>query len=83
MTNTISKSLAIFKPLKKTAFLAVPACLLLSGNVYSATLFFDDFYGSALAETVWSVGAGSYFGHTQITPLGYQGRDLRNEKTFN
>ena len=79
MTNTIFKSLTSFKPLKKTVFLAVPACLLLSGHVYSATLFFDDFNGSALDETAWRlpVGAGTYFGRTQIKPPDYQGQDLR------
>ena len=79
MINTILKSLTIFKPLKKTALLALPACLLLSGNVYSATLFFDDFNGSSLDETAWRLptGDGTFYGRTQIKPPEYQGQDLR------
>jgi len=69
----------IFKSLMKTVLLALPVCLLLTGNVNSATLFFDDFNGSALDETAWRlpVGAGTYFGRTQIKPPEYQGQDLR------
>ena len=42
-----------FTTLNKTTLLSLPAWLLLSGNVFSATLFCDDFNGSSLNETAW------------------------------
>jgi len=68
-----------FTTLNKTTLLALPVSLLLSGNAFSATLFFDDFNGSSLDETAWRLptGDGTFFGRTQIKPPEYNGKNLR------
>lgn len=70
---------SFFTLLSKNALLALPLSLLLSGNVYSATLFFDDFNGASLNETAWRLptGDGTFFGRTQIKPPEYNGQNLR------
>ena len=72
-------SRSFFTSLGKTALLALPACLLHSGNVFSATLFFDDFNGSSLDEAAWRLptGDGTFFGRTQIKPPEFNGQNLR------
>ena len=72
-------NISFFKILSKTVLLALPLLLLLSGNTYSATLFFDDFNGSSLGETAWRLptGIGTLFGRTQIKPPEYGGQNLR------
>jgi beta-glucanase (GH16 family) len=61
------------------ALLILPVWVLASGNSYGATLFFDDFNGTSLDESVWRLptGVGTYFGRTQIKPPTYAGQDLR------
>jgi len=68
-----------FTSLGRTALLALPVCLLLSGNASGTTLFFDDFNGSSLDESVWRLptGNGTFYGRTQIKPPSYFGQDLR------
>ena len=70
---------SFFTILSKTPLLALPLLLLLSGNTYSATLFFDDFNGSSLDETAWRLptGNGTFFGRTQIKPPAFNGQNLR------
>jgi beta-glucanase (GH16 family) len=70
-----------FTTLNKTTLLSLPAWLLLSSNVFSATLFFDDFNGSSLDETVWRLptGNGTFYGRTQIKPPEFNGQNLRPE----
>lgn len=65
--------------LRKAALLTLPAWLLLGGNAFSATLFFDDFTGSSLNESVWRLptGPGTFFGRTQIKPAEFNGQNLR------
>lgn len=69
----------LFTMLSKSALLALPVCLLHSGNVSSSTLFFDDFNGSSLDETAWRLptGDGTLYGRTQIKPPVYGGQNLR------
>ena len=71
----------LFTVLKKATLLSLPAWLLLSGNVFSATLFFDDFNGSSLDETVWRLptGNGTFYGRTQIKPPEFNSQNLRPE----
>jgi beta-glucanase (GH16 family) len=68
-----------FTTLNKTTLLSLPAWLLLSSNVFSATLFFDDFNGSSLNDAAWRLptGDGTFFGRTQIKPPAFNGQNLR------
>ena len=70
-----------FTTLYKTTLLSLPVWLLLSGNVFGATLFFDDFNGSSLDETAWRLptGNGTFYGRTQIKPPAFNGQNLRPE----
>ena len=70
-----------FTALNKTTLVSLPAWLLLSGNVFSATLFFDDFNGSSLDEAAWRLptGNGTFYGRTQIKPPAFNGQNLRPE----
>ena len=74
-------NISISKILSKVVLLAMPLLLLLSGNTYSATLFFDDFNGSSLDETAWRLptGNGTFYGRTQIKPPEFNGQNLRPE----
>ena len=65
--------------LRNAALLTLPVWVLASGSAYGATLFFDDFNGTSLNESVWRLptGIGTYFGRTQIKPPSYAGQDLR------
>ena len=73
--------ISFFKTVGKTALLALPAWLLLGGYASSATLFFDDFNGSSLDESVWRLptGPGTFYGRTQVKPPVYNSQDLRPE----
>ena len=70
-----------FTALNKTTLVSLPVWLLLSGNVFSATLFFDDFNGSSLDEAAWRLptGNGTFYGRTQIKPPAFNGQNLRPE----
>ena len=72
-------NISFSKVLSKTVLLALPLLLLLSGNTYSATVFFDDFNGTSLNETAWRLptGDGTLYGRTQIKPPVYNGQNLR------
>lgn len=65
--------------LGRATLLLLSVWTLLSGNAYGATLFFDDFNGTSLNESVWRLptGVGTNFGRTQIKPPSYAGQDLR------
>ena len=71
--------ISFFSTPVKSVLLALPAGLLLSGNVTGATLFFDDFNGSSLDQSVWRLptGPGTFYGRTQVKPPSYFGQDLR------
>ena len=73
--------ISFFRTPGKSALLALPAWLLLSSNVSGATLFFDDFSGSSIDQSVWRlpVGPGTFYGRTQVKPPSYNGQDLRPE----
>jgi len=68
-----------FMTLRKAALLALPVWMLAGGHAYGATLFFDDFNGASLNETLWRLpeGLGTFFGRTQIKPPTYAGQNLR------
>lgn len=55
------------------------ALLAFSMPLRAATLFFDDFNGNAIDQSVWRLptGPGTYFGRTQIKPPSYFGQDTR------
>jgi len=65
--------------LRRAVLQVLPVWLLASGNAFGATLFFDDFSGSSLNETVWHLpeGVGTFFGRTQIKPPEFGGQNLR------
>ena len=73
--------ISFFRTLGKSLLLILPAWLLHSGNVSSATLLFDDFNGSSLDQSIWRlpVGPGTFYGRTQVKPPSYNGQDLRPE----
>ena len=64
---------------RKVFMLILAVSVLSSSNVIGSTLFFDDFNGPSLDETVWRLptGIGTLFGRTQIKPPEYGGQNLR------
>ena len=61
----------VFSVLNRTVLMVLPAWLALCGSATAATLFFDDFNGSSLDQSVWRLptGPGTFYGRTQIKPF--------------
>ena len=81
LRSFITMNKSFFTSLSKSALLALPVWLLLNGNASSATLFFDDFNGSSIDQSVWRLptGPGTFYGRTQVKPPAFSGQDLRPE----